>query len=924
MKRFLLLLLLLCVGAKLIHAQKIHYRVVVNVLHAKVKNELGDEDVSWLVRDYEGISHTFEKNAEFGRSTNSCGFYKEIDDLYFDNPRKLDYSYAGREVDPLSDDDNKSGSTDFYLDQTDPHGTGTLHSLELGNYGDTPYYKFVFWTIWNWVTPVSIHTVGEKTTNSFKVTHDNGNYKVDHWQYQISTDPYFLSDITTVKNITTTQTTVSGLKSSTTYYIRTKATNANGTSENWSPATEVRTPCQILSVSSPIADGYYKAGSKIPIHVIFSEPVWSLGIIRLALETGKNDGFAQQIAGHRSSTFVFEYTVPSGHETIDLQYLSTNAIYSASGSTIHIFTTFNNDEPDLTLPEPSTKNSLSYNKNIGIDTQIPTVTITAAETNPINTPFTATFSFSEDVTGFEQEDISLSNATASQFQQINNSTCSALITPTTDGLVTVGVDQNAAQDRATNGNKAATQIQRSFDGTKPSVGIESLAALHVNAPFMATFRFSEEVFGFEQEDIFPANATVSQFQRINNSTYTALVTPIADGLVTVDVNQNVAQDQATNGNKAAVQLQRNYDQTAPTLVISAPENNPINKPFTATFTFSENVYGFTTDDIQLTNGIVSSLEAIDAKHYSAEIIPAHDGLLQLSLYSEQCSDKADNYNQASNILIRTVDQTAPTTTISIQEKNPTNNKSFVLTINFSEPVHNFSLSDISRTNAVISNLITNDNQQFTVTVSPQEDGVVNLGINTNVANDDAGNVNSASSSIAIEFDSTRPQVTMTSSVSEPTNESPFPITIDFSEKVNGFSIKGLSVVNGSVSRFEQINPTQFIASVTPQANGIVTVSLLENGTTDDAGNFNIAAPALSRTFDSTSPTTTLSSETPSITNKASFSIDINFSNDVYNFESADIQVNNGTISNFTIQNQRTYSAGKSLLTIKDFLSVRVI
>ncbi|MCA6060483.1 hypothetical protein HUF18_11890, partial [Thalassolituus sp. ST750PaO-4] len=68
----------------------------------------------------------------------------------------------------------------------------------------------------------------------------------------------------------------------------------------------------------------------------------------------------------------------------------------------------------------------------------------------------------------------------------------------------------------------------------------------INAPFTATFTFSENVTGFTVGDIVAGNASVSAFSATSASVYTALITPTADGSVTVDVAGSVAQDGVGN------------------------------------------------------------------------------------------------------------------------------------------------------------------------------------------------------------------------------------------------------------------------------------------------------------------------------------------------------------------------------------------
>ena len=101
----------------------------------------------------------------------------------------------------------------------------------------------------------------------------------------------------------------------------------------------------------------------------------------------------------------------------------------------------------------------------------PTVTITSPVSDPTNSTFTTTFTFSEDVTGFAIGDITLDNATASNFTTISSTVYTALITPTTDGNVTIDVAADVSADAATNTNTAATQFSILYDATTPDMPV---------------------------------------------------------------------------------------------------------------------------------------------------------------------------------------------------------------------------------------------------------------------------------------------------------------------------------------------------------------------------------------------------------------------------------------------------------------------
>ena len=102
------------------------------------------------------------------------------------------------------------------------------------------------------------------------------------------------------------------------------------------------------------------------------------------------------------------------------------------------------------------------NEEYVFDNIAPTVTIMGVP-DTSTAPFTATITFSEPVTGFEQTDIAVTNATLSAFAESTmdgvtpGTVWTVLVTPTVTGEVTLDIAANVAEDLAGNGNTAATQ-----------------------------------------------------------------------------------------------------------------------------------------------------------------------------------------------------------------------------------------------------------------------------------------------------------------------------------------------------------------------------------------------------------------------------------------------------------------------------------
>jgi hypothetical protein len=99
------------------------------------------------------------------------------------------------------------------------------------------------------------------------------------------------------------------------------------------------------------------------------------------------------------------------------------------------------------------------------------------------------------------------------------------------------------------------------DTVAPTVDITATATDPTNiSPIPMTATFSEDTSGFMLGEITVGNGTAGNLAG-SGPVYTFDVTPVADGLVTVDIAAGVAQDAAGNDNTAATQFAIAYDST---------------------------------------------------------------------------------------------------------------------------------------------------------------------------------------------------------------------------------------------------------------------------------------------------------------------------------------------------------------------------
>jgi len=122
---------------------------------------------------------------------------------------------------------------------------------------------------------------------------------------------------------------------------------------------------------------------------------------------------------------------------------------------------------------------------------------------------------------------------------------------------------------------------------------------------------------------------------------------------------------------------------------------------------------------------------------------------------------------------------------------------------------------------------------------------------------------------AYEFDP-GPTVTIGSTAPNPTNTSPIPVTISFSESVFGFDVSDITVGNGTKGNFSG-SGASYSVDITPSAQGAVTVDVAAGVAVNGVGTGNAVATQLSRTYDTVAPTATINIKPSDPTNNTSAS-----------------------------------------------------
>ena len=233
---------------------------------------------------------------------------------------------------------------------------------------------------------------------------------------------------------------------------------------------------------------------------------------------------------------------------------------------------------DVATDAANNGNTAALTQTVTVDVDAPTVVIDVPSGTQ-NGLFNATITFSEVVSGFVQSELSLSGTAAASIIDWNttdDTVFTATVTPTTSGTVTLDVAADVATDATNNQNTSATTqtvVVEFKDETDPEVSI-SVPPGTQNGAFDVTITFTETVSGFDiQGDVSlsgTATASITAWNRTDNTVFTATITPTTSGTVTLDIAADVATDAANNGNTAALTQTVTVDVDAPTIEVDRP------------------------------------------------------------------------------------------------------------------------------------------------------------------------------------------------------------------------------------------------------------------------------------------------------------------------------------------------------------------
>jgi hypothetical protein len=535
--------------------------------------------------------------------------------------------------------------------------------------------------------------------------------------------------------------------------------------------------------------------------------------------------------------------------------------------------------------------------NFILDTALPTVSSVDSDgqtyTSSTVSPHTIKVTFNEDIS--VTPTISVANDGGAQ--TVNNcgdadakTFCfDYTITPTT--LATETITISGAQDLA--GNTMLSNSTHTFavDSLRPGLTTVDSDGQTYNTNPTITVSFNRDISVAPTISVAPDGGvqTVNNCSDANVATFCFNYTVPASTEATETITISGAQD--TVGNIMTSDNSHTFavDTKAPTFVIqyfsdaglttAIPDNSSLKVgAYYLKITSDEALFGTPTVDIDAegtANDVTGGASApVAGNDYVYTQVIAYDVLAVGSVLEDisiSGTDLAGNVattidptNEASKVAY--TDTIVPTVTdLSTTSADPTNTAPIPVSVTFSESVGDFDDTDVSVTNGIVGNFL-GAGTSYTFDVTPGQ-GLVTIDINGDKAHDAAGNGNTAATQLSLTFDSIRPTVVVSSTLTDPTKVSPIPVTITFSEDVTGFDDSDVAVVNGIKSNFSPVSDSVYTLDVTPSCECTVTVDIADGAAKDKDSNLNdnFAAVTFSITYDTVPPNLTETGPVPAFT-----------------------------------------------------------
>ena len=245
-------------------------------------------------------------------------------------------------------------------------------------------------------------------------------------------------------------------------------------------------------------------------------------------------------------------------------------------------------------------------------------------------------------------------------------------------------------------NRALTQneINKNMNADRISVGGQQNTTA---GDF--TILSNKRLNGFTEDNIsIPSRFRINNFTKVNDKHY---ILSIEDRELTaysfdISIPANNAIDVSGNKNSNAITYTYEHKGSSSNLVGSTiTKNTSTSRTVTYTITFNDNVYGFTKDDITISEGTKGTFTKIDQKTYTLVVTHASDGSKTITVKANSCNDRFGNLNAAKSLTHTiTTDTTKPTIT-NIAAKAAVNSNTITATLKDNKSLTGYAITTSS-------------------------------------------------------------------------------------------------------------------------------------------------------------------------------------------------------------------------------------
>lgn len=572
--------------------------------------------------------------------------------------------------------------------------------------------------------------------------------------------------------------------------------------------------------------------------------------------------------------------------------------------------------------------------SVDYDNVSPNVTFTYTGVDPTNQTLSFTAVFTEDMTGFDASDISISNGTVTNFQTVSASSYTFDVVPAASGSVTAGIPAGVATDPVGNGNNASTDITVTYDIDIPSVTVLHGGPASNTSPVTFTVTFSEPVTGFDAADVDLSSSTTGGIlnSSVTNSgddtNFTVTVSGMAqNGDVILNIPAGAAIDAANNGNSASTPASTGSDTIAFTVDSSTTVVTPANA-------MSE-LWGYYNDS---TNAPIAGYDFVYGP--GSPTLPIGSAGMRTQQSTGNSSDllvfgttkfNGTRLADITRLSYETyVDSTsgggAPTLQFNVDYDLTDGDTSYQGRVVWVPSQNGTVTNDTWQTWDVITSgglfwysalspVASECTQGSPCTLAAMLALHPNMGIHTDPigallfrveANSNAAvdnlTVGISSEDTVFDFEPSVPGASIAyGGAAGPTNSTSIPFTVTFTEPVTDFDdATDVSITNGTFGSITPVSSTVYTVNVTPSADGTVTVSVPASvAVGDPSGVPNTASGSAGTVYDGTAPTAALTYFGTNPTNAVmAFSVTFSDSVDCNTLSGSSLTLVNGTASNF--------------------------